>query len=83
MIQDIIRQSMQAYEEHVTNRMSEIPVGAILCVHYDTNQNIRDDWKIAFVIESHIVPDLTTCDKKGRTVYGPKPKDWPTTKVTS
>lgn len=78
MFQDIIAQAFQNYHEHVAKRMSEIPTGAILCVHDETQAVPKDDWKITFVIESHIIETVDSCDKKSRrTVYGPKPETWP------
>lgn len=77
MIQDIIAQAFRNYHDHVEVRFGEISLGEYLCVHDKTLQApLTDDWKITFVVESHVLKEPVDCGAKVlKSVYGPKTEE--------
>lgn len=76
MLQDIIKQTVVAYNEHLAERLAEIPAGLFLCVHVGLDPVPNDNFKVNFLIESHILESREECNQKvQKFVYGPKKED--------
>ena len=72
LVDAIIKASIE-YHDHVNKRLKVMSVGKTLCVHDSVETNHPDDWKMTYVVESHIMDPSEDCDYPHRkTQFGPK-----------
>lgn len=71
-VAELSKQALIAYEEHITKRWEEMPIGLYLCIH--DNFQPKSDWKTSYTVESHFMETSSACYEKGvkKTQIGPK-----------